>query len=100
MDDVHSRKLTWAMIERQLDRAVDQMLLLQRRAAQLQAEERSATKWQKEEFARSRRMELQVVNGLYAVYYQYAAGKAQQLLLMEKEAQNDLLTFKQMRNED
>ena len=86
-----SRKLTWAMVERQLDRAVDQMQLLQRRAARLRTSERSATKWQREEFVRSRRMELEVVDGLYAVYYQYGATKARQLMVLEREEQDDLM---------
>lgn len=69
--------------EKRLHKTCDQMEMLQSRISLLQDRHQRASKKSRLAAAESLRLQLSVLEGIYAVYYSYAETQCQQLLQCE-----------------
>jgi len=80
-----SRAKSALCAEKRLHKTCDQMEMLQSRITELCARQKRATQRSRLAAAESLRLQLSVMEGMYAMYYTYAETQCQQLLQCQTE---------------
>ena len=86
---MRSSAKSWSVIEKQLDRTCGQLQVLHRRIQELRVRGRCIAKQPRGSYHTCIQMELQVVESIYAAYYEYGTMKAGQLMRLDQRGDRE-----------